>query len=168
MIVATLIRAVKVNEGNRIDATWELYMQYLAAEVGLILTSFTAFRQFFVARARVGDDSAETGWKTRVGSLWRRLLGGKSWGSETGETTGESGESGGSGKKGEKKAGREELPGVPRGTMTGIRSWIDRHGRTRMMDSQATQTTQTTMVGSGHEDGDEEKGWPVSSRTVAV
>ncbi|KAH7418055.1 hypothetical protein BKA64DRAFT_716848 [Cadophora sp. MPI-SDFR-AT-0126] len=51
IIAVTIIRASGIRHGNSIDSVWETYWQVISAEVGLIMTSATAFRTFFVARS---------------------------------------------------------------------------------------------------------------------
>ncbi len=51
MIAVTAMRLVGLRHGNVIDCLWETYWQFMAAEVGLILTAATALRTLFVARA---------------------------------------------------------------------------------------------------------------------
>ncbi len=51
MIIFTVIRAGGLDWQDKLDVVWEVYFQIVAAEVGLILVSITAFRALFVSRA---------------------------------------------------------------------------------------------------------------------
>lgn len=51
IIAVTIIRASGIRQGTTIDSVWETYWQVISAEVGLIMTSATAFRTFYVARS---------------------------------------------------------------------------------------------------------------------
>ncbi|KAG9241619.1 hypothetical protein BJ878DRAFT_395507, partial [Calycina marina] len=51
LIVITIIRATGLRRGgDTIDSQWEIYWQIISAEVGIILTTVTTFRSFFVSR----------------------------------------------------------------------------------------------------------------------
>ncbi|KAG4437710.1 hypothetical protein IFR05_006793 [Cadophora sp. M221] len=50
MIAVTIVRASGIRQGSVIDSVWETYWQVMSAEVGLIMTSATAFRTLFIAR----------------------------------------------------------------------------------------------------------------------
>jgi hypothetical protein len=51
MIVVTVMRLVGLRRGRVLDVLWEIYWQFVAAEVGLILTAAAALRTLFVVRA---------------------------------------------------------------------------------------------------------------------
>ena len=76
MIVVTLTRASGLARGNTIDVTWEVYWQYMSAEVGLLLSTATAFRSLFVSRnARQSQERQSESWYR---AAFRRI---KSYGS---------------------------------------------------------------------------------------
>ncbi|KAI4189225.1 MAG: hypothetical protein L6R41_001605 [Letrouitia leprolyta] len=52
VIIFTVTRASGLEWHGKLDVLWEVYFQIVAAEVGLILVSVSAFRALFVARAR--------------------------------------------------------------------------------------------------------------------
>lgn len=49
LITITLVRASGLTYRGYVDNVWEIYLQFISAEVGLILTSLSAFRTLFVA-----------------------------------------------------------------------------------------------------------------------
>ncbi|PVH84950.1 hypothetical protein DL98DRAFT_608996 [Cadophora sp. DSE1049] len=71
IIAVTIIRASGIRHGNSIDSVWETYWQVISAEVGLIMTSATAFRTFFVARSAAQQrhrdlNSPRHDWASRI------------------------------------------------------------------------------------------------------
>jgi hypothetical protein len=160
IITVTIIRASGLHHGESIDSVWETFWQMMSAEVGLIMTSITAFRTFFVARKneqrqnRQGSDPKR--WSSRSKKLLGRLLRPSSWRSRhTGETPG-----GDTGKAANGRAGAmRDLPSVPRGTMTGIHTFIDGQGRTRMGLSQIMQS---------HASEETDDSWPLNAQTIQV
>jgi len=160
IITVTIIRASGLHHAGNIDSVWETFWQMMSAEVGLIMTSITAFRAFFVARNnephhhRQGSDPKR--WSSRSKQLLRRLIAPSSWRSRhTSETPG-----GDSGKAaGRRAGGMRHLPSIPRGTMTGIRTFIDGQGRTRMGMSQMMQS---------HASEETDDSWPSNAQTIQV
>jgi hypothetical protein len=158
LIAVTLIRAsglAAVVNGS-IDAVWESYWQYISAEVGLILSTATAFRAFFVSRnIRVKKDGRfHVSWYTTtmrrlrsfVPSNWRSTGSGsgpQQW-SQSEDSPGPDWES------------SEALPQIPRPTMTGVRTFIRGQGKTRLAPSQI-MVSQTLEI-------DEE--WPLTNKAT--
>ena len=120
MIVVTLIRASGLRNGDVIDIVWETYWLFISAEVGLIMTAFAAFRSLFVAHAsRDPHDARGAGssWYDTCKRLVKRSLSPRSWRSESSTPI--------SKESSQASGGANNLPDIPRGTMTGIRTWIN-------------------------------------------
>lgn len=125
MITITIIRASGLEWQDKLDVLWEVYFQIVAAEVGLILVSMTAFRALFVSRAARKQHSPQ-----KDPSLWtkskfalRKLVSPVLWTLKRSENN----------NGGQKYGSTEEdfdgrLPSVPGATMTGIRTFIDHEG----------------------------------------
>ena len=74
IIAVTIIRASGIRQETTIDSVWETYWQVISAEVGLIMTSATAFRTFFVARSaaqqrRRDQNRPRHEWTYRLGKI---------------------------------------------------------------------------------------------------
>ena len=141
IIIIAIIRSSSLRVKGKIDPVWALYWQYITAEVGIIMAALTAFRQFFVARSNEkGQQLSELfqQWSSRSKQLIRRILTPSTWGTKTmsGNTTG-------------KGDGDQSyiLPPVPRGTMTGIRTFINGQGRSKMGASRISESTCTDPKG---------------------
>lgn len=142
MILITIIRASNLPNRNPLS-TWQYMWLYLEACIATIMASITAFRTLFVQRnsadkkqkaaaaaAAVSPPSGSYYSSVREKLLrkmgrWKRLGGG--WEEMS------SGERAGS-DEGSAKGGKD-LPQVPSATMTGIRTFIYRNGRTVDEDS---------------------------------
>ena len=132
MIAVTLIRVSGIIAGDAIDATWGTYWQYLSAEVGLLMSTATAFRTFFVSRdIRRHEARPHATWYT---NLLRRLksivLSIRTRSRRQGTKLSSSG---GSGEQIEDVSG---LPQIPQPAMTGIHTFIRRNGRSSWAPSQ--------------------------------
>lgn len=140
IIVVTIVRVSGLHQGNKLDSVWETFWQMMSAEVGLIMTALTAFRVLFVARNNERGQQRPGAGRQRSSKskqLLRRLLTPSSW--RKGGSSQTSGGSGGQDCRGNKM--EKNFPSIPRGTMTGIRTFIDGQGRTRMGESQMMQST---------------------------
>ena len=56
MVVLTITRVSGLRFKGNLDAVWETYWLILSAEVGIVLTSVSAFRAFFVSRSNRNRD----------------------------------------------------------------------------------------------------------------
>lgn len=80
MILVTIIRISGIKVDGEIDQVWESFFIILAAEIGIILTSVSAFRTFFVARQRRNNEKANpspgdhTHWYSQDSRLLKRIL----------------------------------------------------------------------------------------------
>ncbi len=152
-ILCTITRIAGIHTGRTvksIDSVWGTYWQFIAANIALIMTSATAFRTFFVSR---GDERAaglprskET-WFSRGQRLLRYAFAPRSWRSKHKAQS-----------SGDDSGWYDhpiELPQeIPRATITGIRTFINGHGKTKMSNSQLMQSA----VAEEHEDS-----WPLSA-----
>lgn len=156
IIAVTITRAAGLHQHERLDTVWEIFWQTMSAEVGLIMTSLTAFRTLFVARCnnderRPPRNSSELSWSFRSRKLLRRLFFPSTWRSRS---TGESS----SGRNEQKSQGQKKhLPAIPRGILTGVRTFIDGRGRTTMGASRMMQSTMATIA-------DRQDSWPMSTK----
>ena len=143
MILVTITRISGIKLDGSIDQVWETYFIILAAEIGIILTSVSAFRTFFISRRDNNKAKPSPGnrthWYSQDSSILKRLFTPSLWRSKSkGQSTSEG-----------YKADEDDhfpmgdLPNVPRAQMTGIRTFINGNGKgmstSRIMESQATQ-----------------------------
>lgn len=148
MIIITVIRASGIKYEEKLDLVWETYWNMIAGEVGLILTSITAFRTIFVARAN--DECRQTNGSSWTWGSLRRLVGRlfvKSTGSESLTA-------------GERKfgSGRGLSGNFPRATMTGLRTFIKGHGQTGVKGAETLPSVALTE--------ENEDMWPFPERAV--
>ena len=114
--------------GN-LDALWEVYFHILVAEIGLILTSMTAFRALFVSRSTSRHQRSP--WKTplflvKSMKTLRKLLDPRLWSPrQSRESTLI---------KNKTTECEFGLPSIPGGTMTGMRTFIDGQGQIEESD----------------------------------
>ena len=105
MVVVTLVRVSGLRHGNNLDPVWDFYWQVVESSIAIIMVSLTAFRSFFV-QERIRRSEPKRSWYQGV----KQMLSSKS----SGETDDEA----------------RELPPIPRGRLTGLRTLIDGNGRT--------------------------------------
>jgi hypothetical protein len=104
---------------------WETYFIVLAAEVGLSLVAITAFRALYVSKAKnrhLHDTIKSFNWYKKGRSVILRIVS---------KTTGNNAY-GGSGSTEIDDRGKAHLKhDIPRGTITGMRTFIDENGKTK-------------------------------------
>ncbi|KAF7951338.1 hypothetical protein EAE96_006654 [Botrytis aclada] len=140
MIILTVIRVSGLHAESSFDSAWEVYWLIVAGEVGLILTTGTAFRALFVSRNQkkfIAADHNSQKWRTR----------------RTSETSGAIEPASAS----YEMHGVMALPGIERGTITGIRTFIN--GRSSAL--RASQVIKSPME-------EEEEGWPLSEQQQSI
>lgn len=131
MIIVTIIRVSGIKRDSRIDYMWESYWLIMSAEVGIILAAATAFRAFFVARNN--KEVRQPGgqkffWYYDSKQVLKQLFSLSTWRAKSSEHSSEL-----------QKAQGEDLydvqqqnfPMIPQAQLTGIRTFIGNHGRTR-------------------------------------
>ncbi|TGO58032.1 hypothetical protein BCON_0059g00110 [Botryotinia convoluta] len=158
MIVLTVIRVSGLRAESSFDSAWEVYWLIVAGEVGLILTTGTAFRALFVSRNQkvIGPQPHVDNSKifTKTKELLRLIATPKKW--RTRRISEASGAI-------DSASARHEmhrmiaLSGIERGTITGIRTFIN--GR-----SSALRVSQ--VIKSPVEQ--EEDGWPLSEQQQSI
>ncbi|KAL9579244.1 MAG: hypothetical protein Q9212_005221 [Teloschistes hypoglaucus] len=124
VVIFTITRASGLEWEDKLDVLWEVYFQIVAAEVGLILVALTAFRALFISRAspRAHSPQKHTSHWLNGKLAWVRLLNPRRW------ALGNMRAMAVSRKRSDGEAGsRVELPNIPRGTMTGMQTFIDQH-----------------------------------------
>jgi hypothetical protein len=152
IVIVTVVRASGIHQGDKLDSVWETFWQMMSAEVGLIMTSITAFRAFFVARSNERGQQrprSREQWSSKSRLLIRRLLTPSRW--RQGGSSLTLGRSSGQVSRGNKA--EKNLPSIPRATMTGIRTFINGQGSTKMGASQMMQSQVSE---------DTEDSWPMS------
>lgn len=111
MALIALVRIGGYRIQGKIDTTWQVFWQYIEACIAIIMGSATAFRTLFV-----GEDSRKTAEKKPYSfrlHLFRPD-------DPTGERSDWEGTNG------------RHLPIVPLATLSGLRTFIHRHGRTKV------------------------------------
>lgn len=131
LIAITLVRASGLRSQGSLDITWEAYWQFLSTEVGLIIASAAAFRTLFVAQAAKQHPSGNRGqWYSYSKKLFQQSL--RPWTWRVTKSTGHSSKD--SNRHGSDRDDEfKNLPDIPHGTMTGIRTFINGRGRTSTM-----------------------------------
>lgn len=153
MVIFTITRASGLEWRGKLDVLWEVYFQIVAAEVGLILVSMTAFRALFVsrsARKQQPPQKRPSLW-TRGKSALKRLIDPRQWplkytkdspGGQQQDTT---------------KEGLDvKLPNIPGGTMTGMRTFISHQGEVTQSDTELSTYETATETSQDN--------WPFSKR----
>ena len=151
--MCTITRISGIHTGRTvksIDSAWETYWQFIAANIALIMTAATAFRTFFVFRAQEkGPQMAKPKdmWYTKSRRLLRSVFTIRSWRSKS--KTNSFGD-----------LSNVDLPislshKIPRGTMTGVRTFIIGQGRTKarglqMMHSMVEEDSEDLWPHSGN------------------
>ncbi len=156
-IICTITRIAGIRVGHTIkslDSIWEIYWQFIAANVALTMTAATAFRTFFVSRIkdkRALSPASKDSWYTQTKRLlWSAF----SLGSRRSQPHVDQSGSGGN------SDGALELENqIPGGTMTGIRTFINGQGRTKLDSSQ--------IMGSVIE-GEYEDSYPLSKHSEST
>lgn len=135
MIAVTLTRASGLVNTHTVDATWEVFWQYMSAQVGLILSTATAFRTSFVARSRRSPKVPNhAAWYRHLLRRLTQMLGsirsthGRYPNSPTLPNT--------SNNLSERAEEMMALPQIPQPTMTGIRTYITGVGKRTWTPSQ--------------------------------
>lgn len=147
----TVTRASGLEWRDKLDVLWESYFQIVAAEVGLILVSMTAFRALFVSRPSGQNQRWPPGYPFWMRSkvTLKNVLDPRRWISNYSKD-----------RSGEKKqdAASDDcdngLPSIPGGTMTGMRTFIARQGDANTSNMGATNYPQSPEP--------EENSWPLS------
>ncbi|KAF7507790.1 hypothetical protein GJ744_010091 [Endocarpon pusillum] len=120
------------------------------------MTSLTGFRTLFVARSnnderRPPRNSSERSWSFRSRKLPRRFF---FLSTRRSRSAGQSSP----GQNDQKSPGQKEhLPSIPRGILTGVRTFIDGRGRITMGASRMIQSTMATT-------DDWQDPWPMSTK----
>lgn len=112
MALIALVRVSAYRIEGQSDASWNLFWQYIEACIAIIMGSATAFRTLFV-----GENLRKTPEKKLSYSIRLRVLRKNKLTSEKSDW--------------EDAYGRH-LPTVPSATLSGLRTFIHRYGRTRV------------------------------------
>lgn len=109
MALIALVRIGGYSIQGKVDTTWQVFWQYIEACIAIIMGSATAFRTLFV-----GENSRKTSEKKLPFSIRQRLMRKTPPNDDWEDTNG------------------RHLPSVPSATLSGLRNFIHRHGRTRV------------------------------------
>lgn len=144
----TITRASGLRSGNKVDAVWEVFWQFMSAETGIILTAMIAYRSLFKARKGQQAPGKWEQWYITQKGLLQRTFTIRTW---TRRSKPSSKESDSFTEHSSDKMANS--PEIPRATMTGIRTFIRGHGAT------STSTSGTMQSEIMEEDEDT---WPSS------
>lgn len=130
-ICCTVIRMGGIHASGAvesIDTIWEVYWQNVAANIALTMTAATAFRTFFVAKVKERSPrspQSKSEWYLKGRRLIRSALSPRSWRFKPSANI-------------SSDSGDARVPeinqAVPRGTMTGVMTFINGQGRTAAAD----------------------------------
>lgn len=141
VIICAIIRIAGLRYKDTVDAVWETYWQYVAASIGLTMTSVSAFRTLFISH-QVGPKRAE--WTQDFKYCWllytsvkralKRAFTFESWRSKTASSKASS-------DKGRPSFDSDlELGSIERGNITGLRTFIREYHSTPLSASQVMQS----------------------------
>lgn len=106
MIISIIqVAGIRVPGRSKLDLVWVVYWQMIEALVAIIIVCLTAFRSFFIQNRSRNQSPPKKPWYSGIRAVW----GNKSSGVTTEE--------------------QHELPQIPGGTLTGMRTFIDGNGR---------------------------------------
>ncbi|KAL8730555.1 MAG: hypothetical protein Q9166_004009 [cf. Caloplaca sp. 2 TL-2023] len=133
VIIFTVTRASGLEWQGKLDVLWEVYFQIVAAEVGLILVSVTAFRALFVSRNKAKQHSPgkTPSFLTKSYRALKRILDPRQWLTSYSKDIGA-----GQGHGKAKDDFEGKLPNIPRGTMTGVQTFVNDQGMTTQGDAE--------------------------------
>ncbi|KAI9885079.1 MAG: hypothetical protein M1823_003134 [Watsoniomyces obsoletus] len=176
MVVVTITRAAGLRHQKILDNVWGVYWMFVAAEVALMMTSIAAFRSLFVElgsrwqRQEHGDGEGSGSSRRYSNGIkrLRRLMVGRSWRSKSSSSS-PSSSLPSSQQDVNNKPRPEDLGEIPHGTMSGIRTFIQGHRKSRgglsqIMQSRVMERDEEEGVGdiqmasTGSPEGRAEKG----------
>ena len=135
MIAITLTRASGLVNDDGVDATWEVFWQYMSAQVGLILSTATAFRTLFIARSRRSPQvTHHAAWYRTLLRRLNQMLSSTRW--THGKNQKSSSRPNTSKDLSERSDEMMALPQIPQPTITGIRTYIRGIGKRTWTPSQ--------------------------------
>ncbi|KAI4129287.1 MAG: hypothetical protein LQ338_002296 [Usnochroma carphineum] len=159
IMACTIMRIAGLSYYNTVDATWETFWQFVAASIGLTMSSVAAFRSLFISH-QVSHRQQETSdfesirlLFAKVKQAFRQTFSIQSWRTKTGnskenDTTQSSDADQGM-----------DLGEIERGTITGLRSFIHKYQRTPVTASQV-------MYSQTGKEVDDYRTWPLPDQIV--
>ena len=158
MITTTIIRVSGLKGGpdGTLDSGWEVYWQIVSAEVGIAMTAVTAFRSMLVNHRSASRASSER--YRGVRGVIKKLGSWPSWLSTSRS---------GSAYTDEQRRARplDDLPKVERGTLTGIRTFIEGQGTGRGQGFERVDTRRSSPEIQLQTLAEEEN-WPLPKAAV--
>lgn len=141
VVIFTVTRASGLEWQGKLDVLWEVYFQIVAAEVGLILVSMTAFRALFVSRTARNQESPPKYpylWEKSKLAL-RKLLDPRQWMTKNSKIR-----AGGQKHNNTSDGFAGKLPSIPGAAMTGMSTFINHQGETVKSDIERSTSTLST------------------------
>ncbi|EDU46727.1 conserved hypothetical protein [Pyrenophora tritici-repentis Pt-1C-BFP] len=129
MMATTVTRLAGLIYNEMVDTIWEIYWALISAEVGVFLAAATAFRSFFVARKASKNGTPQQQAQRFFSASFVAKFNRKKR-----STLDDSMDS-------SKERGVFGLPRVPRPQITGLRTFIDDHGRVQPIKSGSMSST---------------------------
>ncbi|KAJ4347927.1 uncharacterized protein N0V89_009299 [Didymosphaeria variabile] len=124
MVIITIARIAGLKWRGKLDSIWETYFIVIAAEIGLSLVAVSAFRALYVSKSKdrhVNKTITSFRWYNKGhAAVWNIIT------KTTGKTTSV---------EMQKRGDGFLKDDIPHGTMTGMRTFIDANGRTRIYDT---------------------------------
>ncbi|KAE8825672.1 hypothetical protein HRS9139_08782 [Pyrenophora teres f. teres] len=129
MMATTVTRLAGLIYNEMVDTIWEIYWTLISGEVGVFLAAATAFRSFFVARKASKNGTPQQQAQRFFSASFVAKFNRKK--RSTLDDTMDS----------HKEKGIFGLPRVPRPQITGLRTFIDKHGRVQPIMSGSMSST---------------------------
>lgn len=126
MVILTIVRIAGLTWRGKLDSVWETYFMVIPAEVGLALVAITAFRALYISRSKsrpAPTAITSFGWYDKGKSaVWKIIT----------KTTGKTPSAGSGSLQNDPKADGWIGNDIPHGTMTGMRTFIQGNGKTKI------------------------------------
>jgi hypothetical protein len=126
MVIITIVRIAGLKWRGKLDAVWETYFIAIGPPIGLSLVAVSAFRALYVSKnkeRRIHRTITSFGWYNQGRTaIWRVVT----------RTTGRAPQTG---PETHNKHNGPLKNDIPNGTMTGLRTFIDANGRSRVYDT---------------------------------
>ena len=129
MMATTITRLAGLIYNDMVDTIWEIYWTLISGEVGVFLAAATAFRSFFVARKASKHGTPQQQAQRFFSASFVAKFNRKK--RSTLDDTMDS----------RKEKGVFGLPRVPRAQITGLRTFIDEHGKVQPIKSGSVSST---------------------------
>lgn len=126
MVIITIIRVSGIVYEDKVDTVWEVYWLVLGGEVGISMAAAIAFRSFFVTRNQSKSTPPPEKYRFFKSATFRRFRRRDPLDLDSTDDHG--------------------LPGIPGAQITGIRTFINRQGKSTVDQSQVSKGTWASSV----------------------